>query len=360
MKKRLVWIRTAPPDLPGSMAAFGDLVRQAVEPLADDWERSTCDLFDPRGGASMWRHHLWRLRHARRVLAAQPADLCHWLDGSMAAFIPHALRARSVVTVHDLIPLLQLRGELPGRPSAPAAWLIRRGIRALRGCAGLCADSAATRADLARLAGIAERVAVVPVPVRLLPPPQPVAVAGLPPGARYVLHVGNNAGYKNRLGVLAVFSRLRDLADLHLVLAGPPPTRALRAAAARLKRVHFAGPVDDAQLNGLYRGAAVFLFPSLYEGYGMPVLEAMAAECPVVCSTAPALVEVAGAAALCAPASDPEALAAQCRMALSDADLRGKLVAAGRARAGGFDVASLGRSLLKCYEQALERKEPHG
>lgn len=357
---RLAWIRTSPPDLPGSMVAYGELVREATAPLAGGWEFATCDLFDPRGGASMWRHHLWRLRHTRRVLAAHPAELYHWLDGSMAAFIPPAIRAQSVATVHDLIPLLQGRGELPGKPSWPAAWLIRRGVRALRGCAALCADSAATQADLARLAGIAGRVSVVPVPLRPLPPPQPAAVADLPPGDRFILHVGHNAAYKNRVGVVDVFARLGDVPDLHLVLVGPPPPPDWRARAAGLAHVHFAGSVGDAALHDLYRRAALFLFPSLYEGYGMPVLEAMAAGCPVVCSTAPALVEVAGEAALTAPATDSEALAAACRSLLADEDLRRRQVERGRVRAAGFDVASLGRSLLKCYEQALERKEPHG
>ena len=358
--RRLVWVRTAPPDVPGSMAAYGELVRRAVEPLATGWEFASCDLFDPRGGDSMWRHHLWRLRNVRRALAEQPADLYHWLDGSMAAFIPPALRRRSVATVHDLIPLLQRHGELPGRPSWPAAWLIRRGVDALRACAALCADSAATQADLARLAGMAGRVAVVPVPLRPLPPPRPAAVDGLPSGARFILHVGHNAAYKNRAGVLDVFAQLQDAPDLHLVLVGPAPTPELRARAKDGAGVHFAGPADDAALHDLYRRAALFLFPSLYEGYGMPVLEAMAAGCPVVCSTAPALVEVAGEAALAAPATDPEALAAACRSLLADEALRRRQIERGRARAAGFDVASLGRSLLKCYEQALERKESHG
>ena len=134
----------------------------------------------------------------------------------------------------------------------------------------------------------------------------------------------------------------------------------MRARAKDGAGVHFAGPADDAALHDLYRRAALFLFPSLYEGYGMPVLEAMAAGCPVVCSTAPALVEVAGEAALAAPATDPEALAAACRSLLADEALRRRQIERGRARAAGFDVASLGRSLLKCYEQALERKESHG
>lgn len=358
--KRLVWVRTSPPDVPGSMSAYGDLVRQATTPFACGWELSTCDLFDPRGGASMWKHHLWRLKNARHALVAHPADLYHWLDGSMAAFIPPALRSRSVATVHDLIPLLQLLGELPGRPSRAAAWIIRRGIQALRECAGCCAVSDATRLDLAQWTGIDKGVVVIPHPPRPLPPPESLAGSELDSFPRFILHVGNNAAYKNRMGVLDVFSLLHDLSDLHLVMVGSPPTKALSAAAARMAQVHFAGPVDDAALHDLYRRAALFLFPSLYEGYGMPVLEAMAAGCPVVCSTAPALVEVAGEAALTAPATDPAALAAACRSLLADEALRRCQIARGRARAAGFDVASLGRSLLKCYEQALERKESHG
>lgn len=359
--KRLVWVRTAPPEVPGSMAAYGDLVRQAAMPLAAGWEMATCDLFDPRGGSSMWRHHVWRLRNAARVLADHPADLYHWLDGSMAAFIPAAQRPRTLVTVHDLIPLLQLRGELPGRPSLPAAWLIRRGVRNLGACAGLCVDSRATRQDLVRCTELGTQAEVIPVPLRPLPPPEAVPGFDLP--ARFVLHVGNNADYKNRTGVLEVFSRLRREPDLHLVMAGPPPDRRLRAAAARLTRVHFLGPVSDAQLNGLYHRAALFLFPSMYEGYGMPVLEAMAAGCPVVCSTASALAEVAGGAALCAPAAEPGALADHCRALLGDEVLRQRMIDLGQARAAAFDIASMGRSLLKWYDQAhgaLEKKESHG
>lgn len=358
--KRLAWVRTSPPDIPGSMAAFGEMVSRGVAPLGAGWELSFCDLFDPRGGSSMWKHHLWRLRNAKRVLSNHSADLYHWLDGSMAAFIPGPLRGRALVTVHDLIPLKQLRGELPGRPSLPAAWLIRRGIRALGGCAGLCAVSHATRKDLARLAGIDRGVEVVHVSFRSLPLSEPPGGTDLP--ASFLFHLGNNASYKNRIGVVKAFARLRDIADLHLVLAGPPPAPELRQAAAGLDRVHFAGPVDDGQLGELYRRAALLLFPSRYEGYGSPVLEAMALGCPVVCSTAPSLVEVAGDAALYAPAEDFDALAAQCRALLADPALRQQLIARGRARAAAFDVASMGRSLMKWYEQsisALEKKESH-
>ena len=358
--KRLVWVRTSPPGIPSSMAAFGEMVSRGVTPLGEGWTLSFCDLFDPRGGTSMWKHHLWRFRYAARELAQHPADLYHWLDGSMAAFIPKPLRAQSLVTVHDLIPLRQLLGELPGQPSLPAAWLIRHGIQALRACAGLCAVSRATRGELARLAGIDQGVEVVHVAFRTLPPPEPLTGIDLP--ACFIFHLGNNAPYKNRIGAVKVFARLRDREDLHLVLAGPPPTPELLAAAAGLERVHVVGPVGDRHLRELYGRAALLLFPSRTEGYGSPVLEAMALGCPVVCSDAPALVEVAGDAALFAPAEDPDALAARCRVLLADEALRRRMIERGRTRAASFDVAGMGKSLMEWYKKtmdALATKETH-
>jgi glycosyltransferase involved in cell wall biosynthesis len=351
--RKLVWVLTSPPEIPGSMAAYADLVRRAVETAAPDLAADTCGLFDPRGGSSMWRHHLWRARYARDLLSRHPADLYHWLDGSMSAFIPPALRPRSLVTVHDLIPLLQLRGELSGRPSLPAAWLVCRAVRALGACAGICVESVATGRDLERLAGL-RGSRVIPIAPRDWPAPEPLPD---PAPRRFILHVGHNAPYKNRRGVLEVFSLLRDLPDVHLVLAGPAPSPDVRDAAARLARVRFVGPVSDAQMCGLYREAALLLFPSLYEGFGMPVLEAMSAGCPVVCSETPALLETGGNAALSAPAGDAPALAGRCRALLADEGLRRKCIERGRTRAAAFDVASMGRSLIEWYRQALNPAE---
>ncbi len=353
MSFSLTLLHTCPPAVPGSMSAYASLVTAALETQpCDDVELRHCCLHAPDTGASMWQHHLWRLRHAHRALKRAPADLYHLLDGSMAAFVPRAVRARTVVTVHDVIPVLQARRELPGRPSLPARWLMQRGLAALSEMAGIAADSTNTANDLRRLAGALPECRVIPLAVRTFPA-EAVGGRTFTSPSRTILHVGNNARYKNREGVLDVFGRLQDLADLELVMAGPPPTDTLRRLAAPFgSRVRFLVDVPDAELVALYRHAALLLFPSLYEGFGMPVQEAMAAGCPVVCSDAASLPEVAGGAALTAPADDHAALAAHCRNLLEDRALRARMQQKGRDRAAQFTLHRMGADLLAWYRRS--------
>ena len=343
-------VRTAPPEQSGSMSAYTRMVMDAVATARSGPFRF--EILDAYGGGTqdgMWRQHAWRLRHMGRTLRARPEGVFHLLDGSMAAFVPSSVRARTLVMVHDLIPWLQLRGELPGRPSLPAAMLVRRARAVWRRCAGLCVDSECTRNDLGR--GGAEAT-VIPLAVRPLegdgsgmdPLPEP-----------FLLHVGHNAAYKNRAGALDVFARLRDRGDLHLVMAGPDPDPALRRRAEALGRVRFLTNVSDAHLGALYAQATVFLFPSLYEGFGMPVLEAMAAGCPVVCSDGGALPEVAGDAAFIAPVNDVAGLAGHCRRLLEDGAARDRLRIRGRARAAEFTLQRMGAELMAWYQHIWPR-----
>lgn len=355
---RLTIIRTAPHGSPGSMAAFADMVERALalDPPAEVAVRRA-DAFDPRRGDYMWAQHRWRWRRFGAALSAAPADRYLLLDGSMAAFLPRAVLGRTLAYVHDLIPLLQIRGELPGRQSLPARWLVRRTARRLVRCSALAANTAATARDVQRLLGRPD-VRVIPLAVRPLPPPDPQTLRALP--ERFLLHVGHNAPYKNRAGAVQTFRRLVVLldrsgrSDLHLVLAGPPPTLELRALATGEPRVIFWENVSDAALAAMYERAALLLFPSLSEGFGLPLLEAFAAGCPVVCSNAPALVEVAGGAALHAEASNITALAAHCRAVLGDAALRARLSEAGRRRAAEFTLERMGRQL---WAWLLETRE---
>ena len=348
----LTLIRTAPDFPPGSMPAYAQLVSQAFADREDsEFEIRTIDFFDPQGGGSMRRHHFWRLRHARRLFAENPSDLYHLLDGSMVGLLPSTVWKKTVVTVHDLIPLLQCDGRLPGRPSPAARWLIRRAVQALQQVAGLASVSEYTRRDLLEYTGRLD-VEVIPLAIRDLPETGDAELA-LP--EHYLFHVGNNADYKNRAGVLDVFARLQEIPDLHLLMAGPEPSPQLRQKAAALQRVRFLVDVTDEELADLYRNAGAFLFPSLYEGFGMPVLEAMRAGCPVVCSSAASLPEVAGGAAQVASPEEIGLLANHCRTLLANPSCRDEWIQRGVQRAGHFTMERLSGALRAWYIQNLNQ-----
>ncbi len=339
----LTLIRTAPEFPPGSMPAYAKLVQKALANI-EGFEVRVCDFYDPAGGGSMRRHHLWRLRHAQSFFHQHLSDLYHLLDGSMAGFLPSKVWEKTVVTVHDLIPLLQLHGRLPGSPGLAGRLLIRRGVHVLRQVAGIASVSEYTARDLLEWTRRSD-VTVIHNPVRPLPAPD--TLADLPP--RYLLHVGNNADYKNRAGVLDVFSRLQDIPDLHLIMAGPDPSTEILKKALSLKRVRFLRNVTDAELSLLYQKASVFLFPSLYEGFGFPVLEAMREGCPVVCSNAASLPEVVGNAARIAPPGDIVALADHCRVLLDESSLRDEQIQRGYQRVKCFSEEQLSASLKDWY-----------
>jgi glycosyltransferase involved in cell wall biosynthesis len=295
----------------------------------------------------------------------------HILDGShayLANLLPRRLRV--VATVHDLIPLLTDRGELAGPlPSLPARllwWLSKYGLRRAD---RLVAVSASTANALLRLCRVpSERVSVVhnPVCAPQLPDRRPETdgrgagtelagrIASL--SAPMLLHVGHNAAYKNRAGVLRVTALVARGLAVRLVLVGSPPTPALRQLAADLglgSAVEWRCDVPDAELQDLYRQAGVLLFPSRYEGFGWPPLEAMANGCPVVCSNAASLPEVVGDAALTAAPEDYEQLARYCLDLLRQPDLRADLVRRGFANLERFTLRRFGDQLAAVYAAAL-------
>ena len=155
------------------------------------------------------------------------------------------------------------------------------------------------------------------------------------PGYDYVLCVGNRRGHKNEEGLVRAFARAGLPAQMRLVLTGDPtPALAALAAACGIgERLAFAGRVDEEGLARLYRGARLLSFPSFYEGFGLPVVEAFACGTPVLTSNVTSLPEIAGdAACLVDPASD-DAIAAGLARLHADEGLRATLVARGLARA---------------------------
>jgi len=154
----------------------------------------------------------------------------------------------------------------------------------------------------------------------------------------YLLCVSNRKRHKNEFRVVEAFARASFDAEIHLVFTGNP-TAALTECVKRHRmtsRVHFAGVVPDAQLPSLYRSAEALVFPSLYEGFGLPVLEAMACGTPVVTSNVSALPEVAGNAALLVDPTSVEQIAEAIERLVNDRSLRERLSQKGLARAADF------------------------
>lgn len=212
-----------------------------------------------------------------------------------------------------------------------------------------------------------ERIAVVPLaPTEGLSPPsadEADAVARRVVGARpFVLALGERSRRKNAAGAaLALAAAGPALADHALVLVGPAGFGAEEVEAA-LARPDLAGRVVVADylprrdVAALLARAAALLFPSRYEGFGMPLLEAFRADLPVVASTDPSVVEVAGGAALHADPDDHAALGAALARVVRDEALRADLVARGRARAAAFTWQGAARALARVYAAAHERR----
>jgi glycosyltransferase involved in cell wall biosynthesis len=250
----------------------------------------------------------------------------------------------AAVFVHDLAFRLRPR-EVPWQQRAYLGAVLGRSLRA---AAAILVPSEATRRDLIasyEIAGLESKIAIVPEGVRHDAPAARLP-QGLEPG--FILAVGTIEPRKNYPRLLAAYRQLRrhSVAFIvgtrpgmpELVIAGRPGW-AYGDTLERIKAepgVRYLGHVDDATLSALYQSAAVLALPSLYEGFGLPLLEAMAHGVPSVVGNAGALPELADAAAVLVDPEDVASIAAGLERLLSDASLREKLGAEGRRRAAEF------------------------
>jgi glycosyltransferase involved in cell wall biosynthesis len=154
-------------------------------------------------------------------------------------------------------------------------------------------------------------------------------------GQRYVLAVGSRTANKNFAGVARAVTLLSGL-GCKVVAAGGSNSRVFNGVSLESDSLVLAGYVTDGELRALYENAACFVFPSLYEGFGLPPLEAMHCGCPVIVSDRASLPEVCGSAALYCNPDDPADIAAKLRLVLESSSLRDELRAAGLARAREF------------------------
>jgi glycosyltransferase involved in cell wall biosynthesis len=286
------------------------------------------------------------------------ADLFHGTNYGA----PRRLAARLIVTVHDLA---LLRFPQFGTPGMRAH--VQRSCARLPEAHRIIADSQATASDLVALAGCDPariRVVYPACDPRFVPLDRDAARMTVAQRFAlhdpYLLHVGTLEPRKNLVALLRAFARLRaTAAHRHrLVLVGQrgwlyEPIFDALAALGLDDQVCVIDTARDEDLPALYAAADVFVYPSFYEGFGLPVLEAMACGTPVVTSDRSSLPEVAGDAALLADPEDEVALGEAMQRMLTDATLRRTMAERGLERAQAFSWTRCARDTLAVYEEAL-------
>jgi glycosyltransferase involved in cell wall biosynthesis len=320
----------------------------------------------------------WREVAPSITVPVRARNRAEWVRGEQQALPPLARRAgvdvlhslantgpawgrfRRVVTVHDLIHRIHPEAHFGVRGLGMRILVSLAARRSHR----VIADSHSTRDDLVRLYRLdAGRIDVAPLGLgstaRVQPMPEHELRRLHSLGERSILlSVSAKRPHKNLMRLLEAHALIEPERRPVLIVPGYPTPyeEELRRRAHELgthNEVRFLGWVDDAELEALYAAAACFVFPSLYEGFGMPVLEAMSRGVPVACSDRGSLLEVAGEAALLFDPESAPSIAAAVKRLLDDPAEAERLRAAGREQASRFTWRNTARATLASYERAL-------
>ena len=279
-------------------------------------------------------------------------------NSHLVNFLPHD---RTIVTCHDLIPL-RLADRLKGI-SKRGRYSFWCKVVHMRSAACIMADSESTRRDVITLLGIpSKRVHVVYLGLKLedfSPLKKSESKEQLKQQFKFswpltLLHVGAAAFYKNLEGVIDTLGSLRDKhhLDIHLVRMGSPLPETLRELISRRRLDSFVHDIQvksDVELRGLYLASDVLLFPSWWEGFGWPPLEALACGVPVIASPRGSLPEITGSAALQVDPEDLDGMAGAVRRVLEDQTLRGQLREAGFGQASKFQWQKTAEQTAQLY-----------
>jgi glycosyltransferase involved in cell wall biosynthesis len=321
-------------------------------------------------------------RKLRRQIHAQPADTLFVVtDQALGMWVPHLAHRPHVIHCHDFLALRSALGEFPEHPTG---WTGRRYQRLIqngfsRGQAFISV-SKKTQCDLHRFLPSPPPLSEVVYnglnhpfrPMEIAERISKLKTAGIyVPEAGYLLHVGGNQWYKNRRGVLEMYRAYVSLVarPAALWLIGAPPSERLRALAAAIPapgQVCFLSNLNNEQVNAGYAHAKALLFPSLEEGFGWPIVEAMASGCPVITTDVAPMTEVAGTAARLIPRM-PASVNAQHSWAHAaakvvaevvhlDQNERARMLAQGFANAARFDTNTALAAYAKIYQSILAGK----
>jgi glycosyltransferase involved in cell wall biosynthesis len=326
----------------GNSTGLGSYARGLYAALKRRGDVDAVAIQDPR--FDLWRFDrrvYWDQIRAPGLARSVQADVVHFTGGTVPVFAP----SRTVVTVHDLV---WLRGANRGRPYV--RWYFGRLQPSLvRRAAAIVVDTMAARAD------VAEGLRIQP---------DRIVVAGAAAedafhsvvrrpdtAAPFVLSVGT---VEERKDLMTAVRALARMSDLRLISVGPetPYAAEVMREAERLRvaeRVELRGYVDESTMLGLYAQAIALIFPSRYEGFGLPPLQAQAAGLPVVAARVAVTEEVLGEYAWYAPPGDDAAFAAQLEIVLrGGVDVEAR-VAAARIRARGFTWDAVAERMSQVY-----------
>lgn len=280
---------------------------------------------------------------------------------------------RCIANIHDAIPLI-LRDYAPRSTTSRMLWLYRDCLRfAVRASAFTITGSESSRNDIVAALGLGDgeaaslRTIYDGVSERFSPSPaapRPVGAvfqAASATPAKVVLYVGRLDPYKNVPALVDAFALLLKETNrpLHLLIVGPEdpryPEARLHAQYRGIQdRVTFIRGASDAELLAAYRNASVLVNPSRYEGFGLPMLEAMKCGTPVICADGGSQPEIAGGAAEVVPVGDEQALVATLKRVLFEPGRAADLAARGLARAADFSWDTTAAATLALYKEAME------
>ncbi len=339
-----------------------------IVPVADEGMLADAVEGTPEGGFYSPRHQV----DLAGLLDPVRYDLFHSPD----FFVPFITKGVPVVaTIHDIVPLLLphlLARSKKTRFPKLFEWTLRATASKAR---RIITDAQSSKRDIMRRLGIGGgRIDVIPLASTIMPhgvrrsaSHESAAAGGAAPWQSalaerpYLLYVGRRDPYKGLTLLIEALRRLRaggGWERLALVVTGPDDARygigEAIAAAGMKDVVVFSGFVPQEELPALYTGALGLVLPSLYEGFGLPVLDAMTLGTPVLCSDRGSLPEVAGDAAIIVNPEDADGFAAGLRALAGDAALRAQCIERGRVHAAGYTWAATAEATMRVYERVVK------
>lgn len=358
-------------DRPLSMQKYADIIISGL--TAKNYQ---VDLVSPqpifgklkssRYGLGKWLGYIDKYGLFANKLSQIQADIIHVCDQGNAIYINYLQNQNHLITCHDVLAIRSALGQIPENPTS---WTGKQyqalNLTGLNKANYIVCASHTTREQLLSISTIQpektsviyhslnypfHRLSLESAAQRLSARPELLQIP-------FIMHVGDDTWYKNRPGLLRIFAHYRRLypdSDVYLLLAGRQPSQETEQLIQELnleqRVIKWVSPTNE-QLKALYSIAQALIFPSLYEGFGWPVIEAQACGCPVVCTSNSPFPEIAADAALMAPAEEEEELAHLISKVIHSSSSRFELIQKGLANVERFSSGKIIDNYVQLYTE---------